>query len=102
VNYSFEKGAQEEFLKQISWYREKNTALSRDFSAKVKDTINRILALPEAWTRIDDEGTRRALVEKYPFAVLYQYDEASQHITIYAVMHTKREPGYWRYRLRGQ
>jgi plasmid stabilization system protein ParE len=102
VNYTFEKGAQEEFLEQISWYRKKDIELSRDFIAKVKDTVNRILALPEAWTKIDDEGTRRAFIDKYPFALLYQYDEASQHITIFAVMHTKREPGYWRYRLRDQ
>jgi len=95
MTYSFEKKAKEEFLAQVSYYREKNMELSRDFVAKVQNTVGRVLDFPEAWPKIDDKGIRRALVETYPFAVLYKFNKSNQHITIFAIMHTKRKPGYW-------
>ena len=37
---------------------------------------------------------RRALVRRFPFAILYAYSE--DIVTIYAVFHTSRDPGKWR------
>lgn len=54
MRYSFEKEAGEEFLEQVSYYRKKDLALSRDFVEKVKNTVQRILDYPEAWQKIDD------------------------------------------------
>ncbi len=62
MRYSFQKEAQAEFLEQLSYYREKNLGLSQDFNNKIKEAINRILIFPEAWTLVDEFGTRRALV----------------------------------------
>jgi len=98
MRYSFEKEAREEFLGQISYYRNKDVGLSRDFVEKLKNTVQRILEFPEAWQKIDDKGVRRALVEQFPFAVLYKYDKSNRHVTIFAIMHTKRAPGYWQNR----
>ena len=38
-------------------------------------------------------GTQRALLNHYPFSVIYR--EILQEIQIIAVAHAKRRPGYW-------
>jgi hypothetical protein len=43
----------------------------------------------------DDLNYRRAVVDVFPFVVFYRIDESRRSITIVAVAHTSREPGYW-------
>jgi len=43
-----------------------------------------------------DEGVRRVLVHRFPFAVLYS--ESDERLFILAVMHLRREPDYWTHR----
>lgn len=38
-------------------------------------------------------GTRRILLEHFPYAVVYRFDE--NRIVIVAVVHGNRRPGYW-------
>ena len=40
---------------------------------------------------------RRCLLRVFPYSLLYTIE--SDFILIVAVMHGKRRPGYWRYRL---
>jgi plasmid stabilization system protein ParE len=42
-------------------------------------------------------GTRRLVIQRFPFSVIYLDD--SDLITIIAVAHSKRKPGYWKDRL---
>jgi len=51
----------------------------------------------ERWRRFDGE-IRRYLVHVFPYLVLYSI-EPEGFIYIIAVMHCRREPGYWRHRL---
>ena len=43
-------------------------------------------------------GTRRILLHRYPFSVVYR--ERLHDIQIIAVAHAKRRPGYWAKRLK--
>jgi hypothetical protein len=43
------------------------------------------------------EAYRRSLIRRFPYAVSYEYAEAT--VTIYAVFHTSRDPQKWRQRL---
>lgn len=66
------------------------------FAAEVRSAIRRVVETPERW-RVLEEDVRRCLVRVFPYSVLYTIE--ADFILIVAVMHGKRQPGYWRYRL---
>lgn len=66
------------------------------FAAEVRAAIRRIVATPERW-RVLEADVWRCLVRVFPYSVLYTIE--ADFILIVAVMHGKRQPGYWRYRL---
>jgi plasmid stabilization system protein ParE len=43
-------------------------------------------------------GTRRYLMLRFPFFVVYRIDVDADLIQIVAIAHAKRRPGYWRSR----
>jgi mRNA-degrading endonuclease RelE of RelBE toxin-antitoxin system len=60
--------------------------------------VNAILADPLRYQSVD-EGGRGFRLKKFPFRLYYSFDEAAQLVCIYAVVHEKRHPDYWRERL---
>ncbi len=52
--------------------------------------------MPLAWPRME-ENIRRVLVHRFPYGVLYSNEGDPLHVL--AVMHLRRQPGYWRERL---
>jgi len=84
-----------EAIAAAAWYRERSPAAGAAFQAELDHAIDRIAAAPERYpTHVDD--TRRILLRRFPFAVIYRLEE--QDIQIVAVAHARRRPGYWRYR----
>jgi hypothetical protein len=47
-----------------------------------------------------EEDVRRCLVSVFPYSVLYTIE--AEYVLIIAIMHGKRQPGYWRSRLTHQ
>ena len=88
--------AREEFLAAIDYYNEAEPGLGMAFYSEVEAAIGLIENYPDLWTEIGD-NIRRCLVRRFPFAILYSKE--SRRVFIYAIMHTKREPNYWRNRL---
>ena len=66
------------------------------FAGEVRLAIRRILETPNRWRVLEDD-VRRCVVRVFPYSVLYTIEP--DFILIVAVMHGKREPGYWRYRI---
>lgn len=65
----------------------------------VRAAVNAILADPLRYQSVG-EGVRVFRLKKFPFfSIYYSFDEAAQFVCIYAVMHEKRRPDYWRERL---
>jgi len=96
MKYSFDPDAQTEYFEAIQYYEQQTEGLGIRFIADVENTIGRILAFPEMWARLT-ANTRRALLEVFPYGIIYHFDGAE--IYILAVMHLKRKPGYWIKRL---
>ena len=88
--------AREELLAAIDYYNEAEPGLGMAFYSEVEAAIGLIENYPDLWTEIAD-NIRRCLVRRFPFAVLYSQEAG--RVFIYAIMHTKREPNYWRSRL---
>ena len=96
MNWEFHPEALQEFDEATRYYIERDTALALRFVEAVEDAIRRILEAPSAW-RILDDDVRRCLTRVFPYGVLYTIE--SEFILIIAVMHSSREPGYWKRRI---
>lgn len=75
------------------WYRERNVLIADAFRAEVFDTIERIADSPLG-KAADEEGNRRRVLHRFPYTVIY--DVLGSTVTILAVAHHRRRPGYWR------
>jgi plasmid stabilization system protein ParE len=89
--------ASEELAEAVRWYETRRTGLGGEFFDAVVATLTLIETGPEIGTTISTDGqTRRALVARFPYQVVYRLRPTE--IVIAAVAHVKRRPGYWKNR----
>jgi len=95
MTFYFHPEANREFIEAIDYYEECEPGLGCDFSIEIHSAVRNILDYPNAWPVLRDD-TRRCLVNRFPFGILYSIEEDS--IFILAVMHLHRKPDYWKHR----
>ena len=95
MNSAFHPEAKEEFLAAIEFYNESVPGLGVEFAAEIEAAVDRIESFPRMWPEVSFE-IHRCLVRRFPYALLYAIEK--ELIMIYAVMHTKRDPDYWKHR----
>ena len=95
MKFSFHPEAREEFILTIEYYEHCSSGLGYDFALEVYSTIQNILKYPRAWPMFGD-GMRRCQTRRFPCGVVYSIKR--NEIFILAVMHLRREPGYWKKR----
>jgi toxin ParE1/3/4 len=89
--------AERELIESARFYETRAGGLGGDFIRQVERTLAQIVANPEAGNVL--AGTiRRRLVQRFPFAILYQSDP--EDLSVIAIMHLRRRPGYWKKRVR--
>jgi toxin ParE1/3/4 len=81
----------------VDWYRSRSQMAALDFSDELKAALARLRESPQACP-LYLYGTRRILLGRFPFSVVFR--ERLHDIQIVAVAHTSRRPGYWARRLR--
>jgi plasmid stabilization system protein ParE len=96
MKYIFHPDARLELEHSINYYEERQSGLGYDFSLEIFSTIRRIISNPKAWA-ILDEDIRRCITKRFPYGIIYS--EQDDEIYILAVMHLKRDPEYWKYRV---
>ncbi len=96
MRYEFHPEALAEYKDAAHYYAGCHNGLELRFIAAVEHAIRQILEAPERY-RFFDEDIRRCLTRVFPYAVLYTVE--ADFVLIIAVMHSHREPGYWRHRL---
>jgi plasmid stabilization system protein ParE len=94
--FRFHPEAREDFRDAIRWYRAKNAIASVEFRTTVTGSIRAIAHAPQRWPKYL-HGTRRFILRRFPFSVIYLDDP--DLVTIVAVAHSKRRPGYWKGRV---
>jgi plasmid stabilization system protein ParE len=92
----FHEDAVADYEAAFKWY-----LLRSDFVAsRIAEEMNRAIATiseaPDRWP-MTKHGTRKFLLERFPFAIFYR--EIPSGIQILAVAHGHRKPGYWKARL---
>ena len=91
--------ASDEFSEAVRWYEARRSGLGGEFFDAVAATLSLIEINPEIGASISADGqTRRALVAKFPYQVVYRLRPTE--MVIVAVAHLKRRPGYWTNRSR--
>lgn len=92
MKYYFHQAAQKEFQKAIDYYDSERLGLGSEFAEEVYLTILRILDFPHAWSKMSVRS-RRCLVNRFPYGVIYRV--LGDEIHIIAVAHLHRRPDYW-------
>jgi toxin ParE1/3/4 len=80
----------------FEWYWMRSESPALGFDGELRSTFKKLLYSP----RIDVpylRGTRRAMLNRYPYFVVFR--ELPRKIEILAVAHAKQRPGYWSKRL---
>ncbi len=79
------------------WYESRSPAAAIRFFEELERAVEQIAKFPEAWSP-HLTGTRRYLLRRFPYAVVYRQRE--RDIQIVAVAHHKRKPGYRKSRIK--
>jgi plasmid stabilization system protein ParE len=75
------------------WYREQRPLIADAFRTEVFETIERISATAPSFAS-DGAGKYKRVLRRFPYSV--HYEVAGDMVTILAVAHHRRRPGYWR------
>ena len=81
------------------WTEAQEPGLGRQFLAEVRLVFQRIRSNPAAYPT-SYRGTRRALIRRFPYAVIDLSVPDQSTIVVLAVLHCGRDPRLWRQRSR--
>jgi ParE toxin of type II toxin-antitoxin system, parDE len=91
----FVLAAEWEFNDAVAYFDLKRPGLGTEFARDVDRAVQRIVENPQAWQALPG-GMRRCRLRRFEYGLVYRV--RGDVATIYAVMHLKRKPGYWRKR----
>ena len=93
-----EDEAEAELIAAADYYQEKRPGLGLLFEEKIREACQRIQRNPGLFPFYKKTPCQKCLVEQFPYLIFYR--ELDRHISIVALAHGRRRPGYWRKRLR--
>jgi hypothetical protein len=92
--------AEAEILNAVLWYEDQCIGLGEEFYDQILSTIEAIgkspLRFPLYEAGDNPRRLRRALVERFPYIVTFEF--RIDLILIVAVAHASQQPGYWQAR----
>lgn len=74
------------------WYGERSAVAARAFLTELIAAVDQISQSPEIWPRYL-AGTRRYVLPRFPFSLVYRL--SNDVMTVLALAHHRRKPGYW-------
>lgn len=78
------------------WYQQQMKGLGGDFILELEASYQAIQELPDAWPMFEN-SFRRYVLSRFPYSIIYRSSQSK--IFIVAVMHNRRQPGYWHTRI---
>lgn len=92
MNVEFHPEALREVEEAQGWYEERSLFAASAFLRELTAAVRRLRDAPNRYPSAE-AGTRRILLEQFPFTIYYRL--RSDTVTVVAVAHQKRRPGYW-------
>lgn len=83
-----ETEAREAFL----WYFDRSPIAADAFRTELLDAIDSLTTTAVDWPE-DEDGIRRYHLKHFPYTVMYEV--LDHQVTVFAVAHQRRRPGYW-------
>ena len=71
--FRFYLEAREDFRDAIRWYRSRSPTVATEFRGMVSDVIREIVQTPQRWPKYL-YGTRRFVLHRFPFSIIYLDD----------------------------
>lgn len=96
MNYTFHPHAEKELEEIENHYDSRREGLGDRFREEVEETISRILKFPNG-CRALSKNIRRCTMNRFPYGIIYYLTQGEAFIV--AVMHDRRDPDYWAYRI---
>lgn len=93
----FLEPAVSEFDDAVRYYEEQMAGLGAIFRKEFVECLQRVLQFPEAYQRVG-QHSRRALLSRFPYGLIYQARPKQDLLLIVAVAHLHRRPDYWVHR----
>ena len=79
------------------WYEQRQRGLGAEFVSVIRAVMERVRSTPAAFPLLPGStDVRRAVVERFPYVVVFLVREDGIHVL--AVAHQHRHPAYWRAR----
>lgn len=91
----FHPEADSEMAAAARWYESQQDGLGKRFLTSIQESLTRIELDPEIYPIVEGD-VRRCLVKIFPYGVLFRFKGGV--VSVMAVMHLHREPGYWKNR----
>jgi plasmid stabilization system protein ParE len=88
----YHEGATADVKSAVAWYQQHSPQAAVDFIEELQRAVATIRKTPDRWPS-GKNNTRRFLLWRFPFSILYSEQESV--ITIWAVAHASRRPEYW-------
>jgi plasmid stabilization system protein ParE len=89
--------AQEDLDDAYQWYEDQELGLGKEFIRCIDAKIAKIKRYPLHHQVVQSDRVRRALTNRFPFSIYFVDDE--EIIVIFAILHQKRSPDFWKSRL---
>ncbi len=91
--------ARDDLAAAARWYETQEQGLGRQFLAEVRLIFQRIRSNPAAYPA-SYRGTRRALIRRFLYGLIYLPVPDQSYIVVLAVLYCGRDPNLWRQRSR--
>ena len=95
MTFQYHPEAAKELINSIQYYEEKSVGLGAEFLDEIEEAVAQALAHPKSGSLLT-KTDRRILLDLLPHEIIY--DASENIVTITAVKHKKRKPGYWKSR----
>lgn len=84
--------AEEEIQEALLWYFERSAFAANAFRIEIFAAIDSLAEDPLMWPG-DADGVHYYILRRFPYTIHYEVTES--HVTVLAVAHQRRRPGYW-------
>jgi plasmid stabilization system protein ParE len=96
ASVTFHRLAAEEFRQARDWYARRSRRAAFRFIQAIDAALQQVAADPERWPLYDDRH-HWVKTRKFPYLLIYRR-AGEDRLTVVAVAHSNRRPGYWRRR----
>ena len=95
----FSQLASDDLTEILGWYKEQNVeGLHKRFIEAISKVLRRLESNPQS-NAIVHKDVRQVLLKKFPYKILYTFDNVLVEVLIIAVIHQKRDPKIWESRV---